>query len=45
MELYREMQQREVKPDAQTFNTLMYASAQAKLPGKVLVSGEYSSLG
>ena len=44
MDLYREMQQREVKPDAQTFNTLMYASAQAKLPGKVLVSGDLSDL-
>ncbi|CAI5517193.1 unnamed protein product [Closterium sp. Naga37s-1] len=38
MELYREMRspERAVQPDAITFNTLMFAAAQAKLPGKVL---------
>jgi len=36
MDLYREMMQRGVTPDARTYNTLLYAGAQAKLPGKVL---------
>ncbi|CAI5999621.1 unnamed protein product [Closterium sp. NIES-65] len=38
MDLYREMRspERAVQPDAITFNTLMFAAAQAKLPGKVL---------
>eukprot|EP00897_Mesotaenium_endlicherianum_P010456 jgi/Mesen1/9439/ME000062S08915 len=35
--LFQEMQQgRGLQPDAVTFNTLMYAAAQASLPGKVL---------
>lgn len=37
MDLYKEMLQRGVTPDAITYNTLLYAGAQAKLPGKVLV--------
>lgn len=37
MDLYKEMTDKNVQPDAITFNTLMYAGAQAKLPGKVLV--------
>lgn len=37
MDLYKEMRDRNVQPDAINFNTIMYAGAQAKLPGKVLV--------
>lgn len=36
MELHKEMLLRGVPPDAITYNTLLYAGAQAKLPGKVL---------
>ncbi|KAL3680837.1 hypothetical protein R1sor_023793 [Riccia sorocarpa] len=36
MGLYKEMMDRSILPDTITFNTLMYAGAQAKLPGKVL---------
>jgi len=39
MDLYKEMLLRGVTPDAITYNTLLYAGAQAKLPGKVLVRG------
>ncbi|CAM6095832.1 unnamed protein product [Calypogeia fissa] len=36
MDLYKEMKDKNIQPDAITFNTIMYAGAQAKLPGKVL---------
>lgn len=29
---------RNIRPDSITYNTLMFAGAQAKMPGKVLVS-------
>lgn len=36
LELFSEMESRGVAPDSVTFNTLLYAGAEAKLPGKVL---------
>lgn len=38
LQLYQEMLDRNIRPDSITYNTLMFAGAQAKMPGKVLVS-------
>lgn len=38
LQLYQEMLDRSIQPDSITYNTLMFAGAQAKMPGKVLVS-------